>query len=750
MGSPSIPAQPAPPDYAAANKEGIHTDISTLPLRNRINQAAQLGQRIEYTDPVTGHAEVADFTGMGNAAASEQAAKIMADTNAAVQRQQLELRQELGVKNAAQTAAEIEAADPAAYAARQALTGKIQAGLREGDSQLATDTSAAGSAGKVRTLTDAFGAANAADNRLGSIYEQATRLNTSTGDGRATGLLDEATALTRANASGTAALSDLQRQSGATPGNAALADLYRRANANAAGADSLAELRSQTGASAAGAATYAELQREARANAAGADTLHGLSQQAAANAAAGNLSALWDRTNRNADRSTATIADIKSGARANDGTAALGSLADATRTNAYGASALNPALLGAIRDYELGGRLNEAELRDTTNNVRAGQVARGNYLGDAAAVAEAVAQNAQSDAKKQQRLQNLLTIQNQTFGQSTSDINRLAALEAQRFGQGDTGLARQQQLEAQQFGQLDTAAARQAALEAQRFGQGDAAQARQAALEAQRFGQVDTAQSRQAALEAARFGQIDSAAARQAALEAQRFGQVDTAQSRQAALEAARFGQSNAALTQQAAIEGQRFGQSAQSAASLQALAQQLFGNAQSMRGEERGAQAAQLGLLSQIAAQQFGQRQAGYQSQLGGMGAEADLNARQVGENRATRSENYGRDQQRLANASAMVLDQPITNQFGSLGAAQQGAVGFTPVQYNPVGQLNQNAGAQAANFQQGNFGTLANMWGKSADIAAQGNPWMSLAGNVAGAAAGAMIQPIKRRPSS
>ena len=533
MGSPSLPAQPPPPDYGAATREGITTDIAWLPTRNRINQAAQLGQLVTYTDPVSGEERTADFRGMGNDAAARQAADLVSETNARVQRDQLRLREELGVRNARQTAAELQAADPAAYEAREALTARIRGGLDAPSSALGTDTRAAGSAGRVRELT----------NQLG--------------DNRATGLLDEAIGNTRLSAGGENTLSALYHLTDAnTGGERTLGDIYSRAGDNSG----------------------------------------------AGNA---NLTRLWNET----------------------------------RGNPYSARALNPALAGALQDYARGGELSDTERRLATNDVRAGQAARGNYLGDAAIVEEAVRLGNVSDARRQQRLQNLLAIQNQTFGQSAADLDRQAALEGQRFGQSDAALARQAALEGQRFGQADAVAARQAALEGQRFGQSDAVTARKAAL------------------------------------------------------------------------EGQRFGQSAQGAGTLAALSGQLFGQGQSLR-----------------------------QDRLAGLGMEADLNARQVQENRATRAENYARDQQNLANASAMVLGQPVTNQFGALAGAQQGAVGFTPINYQGAGQLNANAGGQAANFAQGNFGTLANMWGTSANLASRGNPWMSLLGTGLGAAAGGL----------
>ena len=88
------------------------------------------------------------------------------------------------------------------------------------------------------------------------------------------------------------------------------------------------------------------------------------------------------------------------------------------------------------------------------------------------------------------------------------------------------------------------------------------------------------------------------------------------------------------------------------------------------------------------------------------------------------------------------MVLGMPITNQFGSLAGAQNGAVGFTPISYQGGTTLNANAGQNAANFAQSNYGTMANMWTTQANNAAQSSQQLGqLAGGVAGMAAMAMI---------
>lgn len=377
-----VPQQPAAPDYAAANREGIYTDVETLPIRRQIDQAARLGQVVTYTDPQTGQQRTADFSGLGDITLARQAADLASQTNADIQRQQLALRQELGTANAAQTAAEVRAADPLAYDTRQQLTERLRDAMNAGPESTAD---------------------NQARDRLGSIYDEATRLPTTVND----------------------------------PSTAAL----------------------------------------------------------------------------------------------------------------------NLGLQRAVEDYQRGGQLDPDVKRQLLDEVRAGQVARGNVLGDAAAVVESNELGSAMEQRAAQRLATLMGVQQQAFGQ-------------------------------------------------------------------------------------------------------------------------------NAAL-----------------------------------RGEQNALTTQRLGTLSQLQGQQFAQ-------------------------NQSQRNEAFGRQQQNLANVSAMVLGQPITNQFGSLGAAQQGAVAYSPVGFNGSPTLNANAGQNAANFAQNSYGTLANMWNTTANIAQQDNAGrMGLMSGIGGAALGAMI---------
>lgn len=193
-----------------------------------------------------------------------------------------------------------------------------------------------------------------------------------------------------------------------------------------------------------------------------------------------------------------------------------------------------------------------------------------------------------------------------------------------------------------------------------------------------------------------------------------------------------------------AAIQQQQFGQDQtisqaelQRLGALTSLQQQQFGQDQTISQ----ADLQRLGTLAGIQQQQFGQDQTISQNDVQRLTTLAGIQQQQFGQDQSLRNENFGQGQQKLANVSAFVLGQPITNQFGSLGAAQQGAVGFTPISGAAGTNLNPTAGQLGATFASQNFGTQANIFGTQANFAAQagGNPFTSLLGAGLGAIAGA-----------
>lgn len=270
---------------------------------------------------------------------------------------------------------------------------------------------------------------------------------------------------------------------------------------------------------------------------------------------------------------------------------------------------LNQSLQKAAADYQQGGKLTDAQRSEVEQQVRAGQSARGNVLGNSAALVEAMEVGKAADAREAQRLQTLTDLQGKAFAQNQqSNQSRLAAL-------GDV-------------------------------------------------------QSRVTS------GNQYNDTARRADID-QRYNLLSGAD-------------------------------------------QQQVQN---------------LGALSGLVSADVAQGQQAYANQMNNLTTAANLTAQQTAENRATRSENYGRDQQKLSNASSFVLGQPITNQFGALGAAQQGTVGFNQVGYQ--------GGNNAANASTGQvYQMQGDMWNTAQNIKAQNQQsMMSLASGVAGSAAGAMM---------
>ena len=441
--STNLPAAPAAPDYAKANKEGIMTDIDTLPLRRQIEAASAGGTKLTYKDMVTGEEKTADFTGLGEADRAARAAKSMSDQSAAIQKDQLALRKEIGTGNAQQTTAELRAADPKAYAARMALGEKL------------TD--------------EAFGKADygkyVVDNPdLAKAYTEETGGSLTEGDAEG-----KIAAWGKTHYDKYGANEDRKLTRAGAPGD---------------------EIGLDT--SAAGLAGLAR-ERRARADVAGIDV----------------------------NTTDASSAD------------------------------LNEGLQSAMAEFRKGGKLDDDTKRELLNETRAGQAARGNFLGDAAAVVEATELGGAMEKRKAERLQNLLGVQNQVFGQN------------------------------------------------------------------------------------------------------------------------------------------------------------------EALRGQNRANRAENAGIRSE--------NEANWNRNVD---RENLQNKQQIDENRATRNENYARSQQKLANASSMILGNQLTNQWGGLAAAANGTVGApTGVGYTPgIGQ-NANAGAAGNAAAANNFGTLSNMWNTAANIAAQDN---------------------------
>lgn len=124
--------QPDPPNYAEATREGILTDIETLPLRRSIEQAAKFGVKIEYKDPSTGEMKTADFSGMGDVDMSRKLLEFGVESSDKLAAAQLEQSQKYGLDYIAQRRKELEAADPEGFAIREKLGTSVLDDLMAG------------------------------------------------------------------------------------------------------------------------------------------------------------------------------------------------------------------------------------------------------------------------------------------------------------------------------------------------------------------------------------------------------------------------------------------------------------------------------------------------------------------------------------------------------------------------------------------------------------------------------------------
>lgn len=130
MGKGDPPPAPAAPDYAAANREGILTDLETLPIRRRINAAAQLGQAGSFM--LDGEEHFFDFTGVGDTELAEHQAGIDRANAFASAQNLLDVQSEFGAQFLTNAREQLRASDPIGFALReqlgQAVTDELSLG----------------------------------------------------------------------------------------------------------------------------------------------------------------------------------------------------------------------------------------------------------------------------------------------------------------------------------------------------------------------------------------------------------------------------------------------------------------------------------------------------------------------------------------------------------------------------------------------------------------------------------------------
>lgn len=118
----SQPAPPPAPDYAAANRAGIETDIATLPQRRLIEAQARLGQ--------------GQFAGLGDADLANQLFQQQLAQAPATTQGLLDLQRQFGTQFADESRRQLQATDPTGFALRDQLGSRLFNGDNTAESLL--------------------------------------------------------------------------------------------------------------------------------------------------------------------------------------------------------------------------------------------------------------------------------------------------------------------------------------------------------------------------------------------------------------------------------------------------------------------------------------------------------------------------------------------------------------------------------------------------------------------------------------
>lgn len=115
--------QPDIPDPSVGYAAGILADLESLPMRRRIEAAAQLGIPVEWLQ--NGRTRQADFTGLGETQQQREYADQMAQ-------QLLSLQRDLGPQFVQQRLEELQRSDPEGFAMRRDLWDRIRTQVNDG------------------------------------------------------------------------------------------------------------------------------------------------------------------------------------------------------------------------------------------------------------------------------------------------------------------------------------------------------------------------------------------------------------------------------------------------------------------------------------------------------------------------------------------------------------------------------------------------------------------------------------------
>tara|TARA_R110002096_G_scaffold51610_16_gene134891 strand:+ start:1154 stop:2188 length:1035 start_codon:yes stop_codon:yes gene_type:complete len=130
MGSSSQPAAPSAPDYGAANRQGILTDVETLPMRRMIDNAARMGTAGSFM--LDGKSHDFDFTGLGDAALASNQAGIDRQSAFSNAQNLLDIQGEFGGQFLQNSRDQLQASDPIGFALRETLGQSVSDDLALG------------------------------------------------------------------------------------------------------------------------------------------------------------------------------------------------------------------------------------------------------------------------------------------------------------------------------------------------------------------------------------------------------------------------------------------------------------------------------------------------------------------------------------------------------------------------------------------------------------------------------------------
>lgn len=129
MGSKQPPA-PEAPDYAAANREGILTDIETLPLRREIDVAARLGRSGSFM--LDGQEFSYDFGGLGDADVNRAQLGVNRESAFGQAQDFLDIQERFGQQFLETSREQLRASDPIGFALREKLGETISTEMDAG------------------------------------------------------------------------------------------------------------------------------------------------------------------------------------------------------------------------------------------------------------------------------------------------------------------------------------------------------------------------------------------------------------------------------------------------------------------------------------------------------------------------------------------------------------------------------------------------------------------------------------------